>query len=202
MDAVQRRKEIMAAAVEVFAESNYRGGGVAAIARRAGVSEALLYKHFSSKKALLCEILERVGTSIPAIWEEATAGEPTALAALGTAGELYLRNLAVHPAEAALQFRALAETSDPEIAAVLAANHRGYVEFFEQLLLRGQGDGSIRADIDAHAAALTLNASGLAFTLNQQLGLDPDGAEARSVMRAQLDWLANPGHNQAEGNAQ
>ncbi|MCP4959247.1 MAG: helix-turn-helix transcriptional regulator, partial [Actinomycetia bacterium] len=76
MDAVQRRKEIMAAAVEVFAESNYRGGGVAAIARRAGVSEALLYKHFSSKKALLCEILERVGTSIPAIWEKASAGEP------------------------------------------------------------------------------------------------------------------------------
>ncbi len=202
MGAVQRRNEIIVAAIEVFAESNYRGGGVAAIAQRAGISEALLYKHFASKKALFCEILGNVGTSIITIWEEGIAGETSAFAALEKAGGLYLGNLARHPAEALLQFQALAETSDPDIAAVLAANHRRYIDFFEQLLLRGQDEGTIRSDIDAHSTALVLNASGFAFTLTQQLGLDPDGADASNVMSTQLAWLANPAHSSPEGSAQ
>ncbi len=192
LSAADRRKEILKAATMVFARANYRGAGVAAIAESAGVSEALLYKHFASKKAMFCEILERTGVRIVEVWEKAVAEEPDALSALRHAGDIYLENLHSHPDEAILQFQALAETADPDIAAVLRSNHLGYIGFFEALIARGQSDGTIRTDVDPHVAAVILNGSGLTFTLSQVLNLDPDEEGAQPMIRTQLDWLAQP----------
>ena len=191
--ATARRRQILRAATAVFARTNYRAAGVAEIAREAGVSEPLIYKHFASKKALFCEILGRIGSRIIEIWDDAIAGAPDALEALRRAGDVYFENARAHPAEARLQFQALAESADPEIAEVLRANHRAYVAFFEDLLKRGQRERVIRADVDPRAAAWLLDGTGFTSTLTRLLDIDDGGDEqVGPVMASLLDWLAAP----------
>jgi AcrR family transcriptional regulator len=57
MTATQRREAILRAAAPVIAQAGLHGTSVREIAEAAGVSEALLYKHFPSKQALYEEAL-------------------------------------------------------------------------------------------------------------------------------------------------
>lgn len=63
MTADQRKQAILRAAAPVLAQSGLRGASVREIAEAAGVSEALLYKHFPSKQALYDETLARARES-------------------------------------------------------------------------------------------------------------------------------------------
>lgn len=55
-----RRSAIIDAAAVVFAEGGLSGATTRAIAHQAGVSEALLYRHFVSKEALYFAVLRRL----------------------------------------------------------------------------------------------------------------------------------------------
>jgi AcrR family transcriptional regulator len=57
MSAAERKRAILRAAAPVIARSGLHGASVREIALAAGVSEALLYKHFPSKQALYDEAL-------------------------------------------------------------------------------------------------------------------------------------------------
>jgi AcrR family transcriptional regulator len=52
MPAAQRRAELLAAALDVFADRGYHGTSIDDVAKRAGVSKALIYEHFASKREL------------------------------------------------------------------------------------------------------------------------------------------------------
>jgi AcrR family transcriptional regulator len=52
-----RRAEIVAAALEVFAERGYRGGSLAAVADRVGLTQQGVLHYFPSKDALLTDVL-------------------------------------------------------------------------------------------------------------------------------------------------
>lgn len=54
----KRRQAIVEAVRGVFAENGFHGTTTRELARTAGVSEALLYKHFPSKESLYAEMLE------------------------------------------------------------------------------------------------------------------------------------------------
>ena len=53
----ERYETIIAAARTVFARHGFHGAGTAEIARTAGCSEPMLYKHFPSKQALFAAVL-------------------------------------------------------------------------------------------------------------------------------------------------
>jgi AcrR family transcriptional regulator len=52
LPAAQRRQALIETAQRVFSEGTYRGTTTAEIARAAGVSEPILYRHFASKRDL------------------------------------------------------------------------------------------------------------------------------------------------------
>jgi AcrR family transcriptional regulator len=56
--ADQRRLAIVQAATKVFAENGFHGTTTRKLAKEAGVSEALLYKHFPSKESLFGAMLK------------------------------------------------------------------------------------------------------------------------------------------------
>jgi AcrR family transcriptional regulator len=56
-----RRTDLLDAAIEEIAIAGTRGMRVEAVARRAGVSPALIYHHFGDRSTLLTAALERVG---------------------------------------------------------------------------------------------------------------------------------------------
>ena len=61
LNANDRRSQILAAALDVFAELGFHGARTRDVAERAGVSEALLFRHFPTKEDLIRAILESVG---------------------------------------------------------------------------------------------------------------------------------------------
>ena len=59
LSAEQRREAILDAALEVFARRGYHGSSIDEIANTAGISKALIYEHFPSKRDLHVSLLER-----------------------------------------------------------------------------------------------------------------------------------------------
>jgi AcrR family transcriptional regulator len=57
LDSDERRKAIVAAAVPLFARKGFAGTTTRELAEAASISEALLFRHFPSKKHLYAEIL-------------------------------------------------------------------------------------------------------------------------------------------------
>jgi AcrR family transcriptional regulator len=57
--AEERRETILDAALEVFAQHGFNGASIDEIAHAAGVSKALIYEHFPSKRDLHFSLLER-----------------------------------------------------------------------------------------------------------------------------------------------
>lgn len=55
----ERRQQILRAATEVFSRHGFQGTTLRQLARRAGISEAMIYHHFPSKEALYDAILEK-----------------------------------------------------------------------------------------------------------------------------------------------
>ncbi len=60
LKAEDRRQSILAAAQGLFAGAGLHGAPVDDIARAAGISPAILYRHFPSKEALYNAVLERI----------------------------------------------------------------------------------------------------------------------------------------------
>jgi AcrR family transcriptional regulator len=60
MAAAERRQHLIETAIRLFTEGSYHGTTTAEIARTAGVSEPILYRHFASKRDLYLAALEHV----------------------------------------------------------------------------------------------------------------------------------------------
>jgi AcrR family transcriptional regulator len=76
LDSDERRKAIVAAAVPLFAGKGFAGTTTRELAEAANISEALLFRHFPSKKHLYSEIL-RLGCEGDPALERLAALEPS-----------------------------------------------------------------------------------------------------------------------------
>jgi TetR/AcrR family transcriptional regulator len=85
MSGVQRRQHFIDAALRLFSSSGFRGTSTRAIAEAAGVSEALLFRHFPSKADLYAAILQEkaresgFSTRFDALRRQAQRGDDWAL---------------------------------------------------------------------------------------------------------------------------
>ncbi|WP_026877079.1 TetR/AcrR family transcriptional regulator [Jiangella gansuensis] len=70
----QRREQIIAAATRAFAAEGFAGTGLDGIAAEAGVSRAILYRHFESKTDLYRVVLDRVCERLGAVVGERPGG--------------------------------------------------------------------------------------------------------------------------------
>ena len=78
LDSDERRKAIVAAAVPLFARRGFAGTTTKELAEAAGISEALLFRHFPSKKHLYGEILRLGCEGDPALERLAALAPSTA----------------------------------------------------------------------------------------------------------------------------
>ncbi len=79
LDSDERHKAIVAAAVPLFARKGFAGTTTRELAEAASISEALLFRHFPSKKTLYGEIL-RLGCEGDPAFERLAALEPSSAA--------------------------------------------------------------------------------------------------------------------------
>jgi AcrR family transcriptional regulator len=64
LTAEQRRHQLFAVALELFAQRGYRSTTMDDIAEAAGVTKPLLYQHFSSKRALYLELVDSIARDL------------------------------------------------------------------------------------------------------------------------------------------
>jgi AcrR family transcriptional regulator len=189
LTAEERRQAVLDTACRVFSRSSYRGATTAEIAREAGITEPILYRHFGSKRELYLACLDEAWRSLRDLAGEAVRRNPeTCLGAVADAfmakrSELRLIDLWV---------QALSETDDPAIAEALRGQIRDVHGFFADLIRAGQARGVIAADRDPVAEAWIFVAGGLLATMDDRLGglLGGDLARVRTQRRRWM--LADP----------
>src|ERR1700723_755626 len=64
LTAEQRRQQLVAVALELFAQRGYRATTMDDIAEAAGVTKPLVYQHFSSKRALYLELVDSIAQEL------------------------------------------------------------------------------------------------------------------------------------------
>jgi AcrR family transcriptional regulator len=77
LPAGQRRDQLLAVALEVFARQGFHGTAMNDVAEAAGVTKPVLYQHFPSKRGLYLELLAEVGDRLLTAIAEATADAPS-----------------------------------------------------------------------------------------------------------------------------
>jgi TetR/AcrR family transcriptional regulator len=186
LTAEARRQAVLDTACRVFSRSSYRGATTAEIAREAGISEPILYRHFGSKRDLYLACLEEAWGSFRAVCEEALAGDPGKC--LGAIGDAYMaksRKIRVID----LWIQGLNEASaDKAIAAAGRKQVREVHDFFADVIRDGQRRGVIHADRDPVAEAWILVAGGLLATIDGRLG-GLLGDDLRAVRDARREWM-------------
>jgi AcrR family transcriptional regulator len=159
---------VIDAALRVFSEGSYAGATTAEIARAAGVSEPILYRHFGSKKELYFACLETAWNGLRDSLA-AKVEELGPVAAWHQLGPSTMRRLkAVVPN---LWMQAVTEAGeDPEIRRFVRKHMREVHDFFAELLRRLQEAGGIPADRDPDAEAWVFLGGSLLASFADRLG--------------------------------
>jgi len=185
LTAEARRRAVLDTACRVFSRSSYRSATTAEIAREAGISEPILYRHFGSKRDLYLACLDEAWRSFRAICEEALAGDPDK--SLGAIADAYMvRGRKIRLID--LWIQALNEAGDRVIATAVRKQIREVHGFFADVIRDGQRRGSIHGDRDPVAEAWIFVAGGLLATIDGRLGglLGDDLLAVRDARRA---WM-------------
>ncbi|MGH2971526.1 MAG: TetR/AcrR family transcriptional regulator [Gaiellaceae bacterium] len=189
MAAADRRRHLVETAIRVFSEGSYRGTTTAEIARAAGVSEPILYRHFASKRELYLAALDHVWAKARAMWEGVLLGSPSVAGGLEDMGK---GHFSVHDCKfqlAELWVQALGEAAeDPELKKHLRKHMREVHDFLADTIRRGQAEGSLHQDRDPEAEAWVFMAGGLFGMVGRRVGLLGDGDVAR-IRKARIDWM-------------
>jgi AcrR family transcriptional regulator len=196
LSAEERRADVLETACQVFAKGSYRGATTADIARGAGVTEPILYRHFASKRDLYLACLEQTWTETREMWEAALAEETDPALWVAHMGRTYLSARDKRGQIALLWVQAMTEASDdPEIRRFVRRQMREVHDFVAGVIRRGQEAGGVFHDRDADAEAWIFLAVGLLGTVSKRLGglVDEDFpkiiASRRRWMTGRIDEL-------------
>jgi AcrR family transcriptional regulator len=189
MAAADRRRHLVETAIRLFTDGSYRGTTTAEIARAAGVSEPILYRHFASKRDLYLAALEHVWEKTRVSWERTLDVSPDACAAVEAIGKGHVSVRSPKLQLAELWVQALSEASeDPELKRHLRRHMREVHDFVAGLVRRGQEEGAIAAGRDPDAEAWIMLAGGILGMVGRRVGL-LDDEELSAIRSARLAWL-------------
>ena len=105
-------------------------------------------------------------------WQEEVDREEDATKALRNMGITYYRRMKQHPDELRVQFQAISEIADKEIAKRLRRDHESYVRFIGGVIRKGMRQGSVRKDLDTEMLAFLFNGGGILMNMMKLLSLD------------------------------
>lgn len=186
LPAAERRQSIVDAGLKVFSTGSYSGATTAEIAREAGISEPILYRHFAAKRELYFACLDEAWARLREVFEARIGefGDGDAFRAIARTD----RGLRV--LTPSLWIQALTEAGeDPEIARYLREHMREVHGYIAGAARHAQAAGVMAADRDPDAEAWIFMAGGLLVSVADRLqGLLGEDDLARIVAQ-RLRWL-------------
>lgn len=178
----QRREQLIESARSVFASRGYSGATTAELARTAGVTEPILYRHFNSKKELFIAVIQHAGAQTIEQWNRQ-------LRAGRSAAQRLRRLIGANPMIRSggrgiyrVISQAMMEIEDPDILAALQAHVASLHRFVSAEVARAQEEGTVSRAFSPEVTAWTLMHLGLGYGVLAPLSL-PGHAEDDSGVR-------------------
>jgi AcrR family transcriptional regulator len=188
LPAAERRQAIVDTALRVFAEGSYRGTTTAEIAREAGISEPILYRHFASKRDLYLAAIEEAWKRLRTTWEEAMTTEPPS-AWIPIMAKSYVCLRDAKPVVSDLWMQAVVEAGDDEeVRSFLKRHMREVHGFMASVIRRVQEAGVVNQDRDPEAEAWISLAGGLLGTIGRRVGLLRE-SDFESIRNSRREWM-------------
>jgi len=171
LSSQERRALILKAATRLFAERHYRSTTLGQIAAEAGVSEALICKHFTTKKQLFLATIDATGRYLADNLQKLT--EPSdrpLIQSLREAFRFYFDYLNHDRGTARMIFQVSSELDDKEVRDALSGALRRSAAIIRRALELGQERGVVRRDIDLEAITWLMVGCYQVFALMKQVG--------------------------------
>lgn len=189
LKAPQRREQLIDVATKLFAGFGYDATTTAAIAKAAGVTEPILYRHFKSKQELFVAIVRSVSDRTLAQWREAIANTNDPIERIKRVAGGMPEHFRKLEDQYHVLHGALGTSRDKKVLAVMREHYKQIEEFFAQLITDGKRNGTFRKDLDPRAAAWQLIYSGIGFAMIN-LNIGPmDRAQTDAVIESILRGL-------------
>lgn len=181
MPADERKKQILESAISVFARSTYHGATTKQISEEAGVTEALIYRYFGSKRRLFIDAIDLTSSRLVDGLEgilEAHPDEP--LTAITQCFEFYVELLESNEELAKMIFLVLSELDQDDVREVYLPYQRRALKAIASAIDHWQDQGLVRDDVDTQTAAWLYFGTYLILALvehsSEDLEMDPTQA--------------------------
>lgn len=190
LPAAKRREQLLDCAMELFARVGYARATTAELARKAGVTEPIIYRHFDSKKDLFVALIMRTAKRTLQHWENrlADAADPP---------ERLRRILADNPMTHEGQegyrvlMQAITEVEDAEVQKAVARHFFDLHKFLARELATAQDERKLTRVFSSELIAWILIDVGLGYGVLEALkvpdqGMDRKGRSVRDVLERLL----------------
>jgi len=187
MPAAQRRRQLLDTAAKLFAERGYAGATTSELAKAAGVTEPIIYRHFKSKKNLFIALIDETGEETIAQWQDA-------LAQCADPGDRLRLLIGANPMVASkgqgvyrVIVQAMTEITDPEILAAITRHMKALHEFMADQVSSAQDAGHVSKRFSPGITAWLLMHLGLGYGVLAPIGIpghgrDESGQSVRDVI--------------------
>ncbi len=189
LPAAERRAAVLEAASRVFSRGSYHGTTTAEIAREAGVTEPILYRHFASKRDLYLACLDAAWAEVRALWDRTVADEPSAENWLLAMARAFFRSERNRAVISTLWVQAIAEAGeDPAIRRYMRRHMREVHAYVADVVARAQEQGGVCLDRDPRAEAWLFLSVGLLKMVSGRLGGLLEG-DFPQIVASRRRWL-------------
>lgn len=172
LPAEERRRQILDAAIDVFARLGFAAAGTADIARAAGIGEPTIYRYFTNKRELYKAAVRRGSDEIIDAWTQIADEAPDGIAALQRIGVWYYQRMQTRPELLMLRSRSISEPSDGDVADVIRESYRDVQRFVHAQFERARDEGLLEGTADVRTMTWLFMAVGALLDQSQLLGLD------------------------------
>ncbi|MEQ8317036.1 MAG: TetR/AcrR family transcriptional regulator [Phycisphaerales bacterium] len=179
LPAAARRAQLLETAAELFAEHGYARATTSQLAKAAGVTEPIIYRHFGSKRDLFIALVRRTSEETIAFWEEQLLAAKTPADRLST---LVDGNPMVHPRFSdayRVILQAITEVGDEGIADALREHMDTVHGFLTKEIESGQAAHKVTARYSPELIAWLLIDVGLGFGVLTAWGVKGHGKDAK-----------------------
>lgn len=189
------RRNIRAAAAELYADNGVSNISVRAVADKAGVSVGTVYSYFSSLSELLQSLWRQPARKLVRAMAQIREDHPDPVTRLDALLKAYVRFAVEEPQVFKSAFLFVRPESVKPPKQIALADDEFFV-LFRDTLSQGQDSGQFRTgDPDTYAQMVLSAVHGaLALPVNlHRLALQPGPELAQKMIAAQLEWLQKPG---------
>ena len=155
----------MAVATKIFAKWGYNATTTAAIAEAAGVTEPILYRHFSSKQELFVAITRAMSQQTLKKWHELTEDEESSTKKIRKIAREFPSHIRKLEDAYHVIHGALSSSRDRKVLGVMKEHYREIEKFFSKIVTDGQSGGEFRRDLDPKIPAWQLINVGIGYAM-------------------------------------